>query len=250
MGALDERSLVEQTAELLWYAGDGSSPGCPRPCRVGARTGSAGRRDLIIPVFVDDEGLHVAVAQPSDELRFVLAETSGHSVRLRLAPMSDIRWAIDRSYQAIGRVDQAVQLFEAVEVSKKRPVVVERTATVDDALGHSGRDRQPSVPRCLGRPHRAVGQRDVRPLPDRRGPQGRARASGLDGHRFGQSHQDHGEHQHRRRSHTGWPFSVEVDGNPTDVRVATVATIWVKSARSASWTRSARYCVLRCPKPN
>ena len=70
-------------------------------------------------MHLDDDGLHVAVAQPSDDLRFLLAGTSGRSVRLTLAPMTDIRWAIDRSYQAIDSVDKMVQVFEAVEGTRK-----------------------------------------------------------------------------------------------------------------------------------
>ena len=65
----------------------------------------------------------MAVAQPSDDLRFLLTDISGQSVRLSLAPMTDIRWAIDRSYQAIDSVGKLVQAFEAVETTRKRPVV-------------------------------------------------------------------------------------------------------------------------------
>ena len=49
-----------------------------------------------------------------------------------LAPMTDIKWAIDRSYQAIGSVDKLVQAFEAVEGSCKRLVETETTPIVTE----------------------------------------------------------------------------------------------------------------------
>ena len=49
----------------------------------------------------------------------------------------------------------------------------------------------------LRRAHRAVAGRDLRPLPHRRRPQGRAGAPDRHGRRAGQPHQDHGGDQHR-----------------------------------------------------
>ena len=77
---------------------------------------------MAIPISLHDDGLHVAVAEPSDSLRFLLSEKSGHPVRLLLAPPSDVLWAIDSNYRAIGGVAQLVQAFEAVEGSRKRVV--------------------------------------------------------------------------------------------------------------------------------
>ena len=79
------------------------------------------REHLAMPIRLDDDGLHVAVSdRPSEELRLVLSQTSGHPVRLTLAPVTDIRWAIDSSYRAIGGVDKLVEAFEAVETTRKR----------------------------------------------------------------------------------------------------------------------------------
>jgi hypothetical protein len=40
-----------------------------------------------------------------------------------LAPMSDVIWAIDSNYRAIGSVGKLVEAFEAVEGSRKRRVL-------------------------------------------------------------------------------------------------------------------------------
>ena len=130
MEALQERTLVDELADYFGMPVTDLRRDTPDPAAVALVPEAMAREQMAIPVHVDADGLHVAVAQPSDDLRFLLAETSGHSVRLRLAPLSDIRWAIDRSYQAIGSVDRLVQAYEAVEGSRKRATVsVESQAT-------------------------------------------------------------------------------------------------------------------------
>ena len=120
MGALDERGLVDALADFFGLPVTDLRRHTPFPEAIALIPEEIAREHLVIPVHLDGDGLHVAVAQPSDDLRFLLAETSGHSVRLTLAPMTDIKWAIDRSYQAIGSVDKLVQAFEAVEGTRKR----------------------------------------------------------------------------------------------------------------------------------
>src|SRR5208283_4423002 len=112
MGALDERGLVDALADFYGMSVTDLRRNTPFPEALALVPEEIAREHLVIPVKLDDDGLHVAVAQPSDVLRFLLAETSGRSVRLTLAPMTDIQWAIDRSYQAIGSVDKLVQVFE------------------------------------------------------------------------------------------------------------------------------------------
>ena len=119
MGALDERGLVDALADFFGLPVTDLRRDTPDPEALALVPEEVAREHLVIPVHLDDDGLHVAVAQPSDDLRFLLAETSGHSVRLSLAPLTDIQWAIDRSYQAIDSVDKLVQAFEAVEGAAK-----------------------------------------------------------------------------------------------------------------------------------
>ena len=123
IGALDERSLVDALADFFDMPVTHLRRDAPDPAALALVPEQLAREHLAIPVHLDGDGLRVAVAQPSDDLRFLLTETNGHSVRLQLAPMSDIRWAIDRSYQAIGGVGKMVQAFEAVEGTRKRDAV-------------------------------------------------------------------------------------------------------------------------------
>ncbi len=231
MGALEERSLVEALADFFGMPVTDLRRDAPDPGALALVPETLAREHLAIPVFVDSEGLHVAVAQPSDELRFVFAETSGRSVRLRLAPMSDIRWAIDRSYKAIGKVDRAVQAFEAVEVMRKRPVAKTTTVSVDEdapvvqvvdsILTQALRDRASDVhiepsDNVIYVRYRIDGVlKDVLELPTSMG-------TGLVSRIKIMANINIVE---KRRSQDG-QFSVEIDGNPTDVRVATVSTIW------------------------
>ena len=120
MDALDERTLVDALADYFGLDVTDLRRDVPDPAALAMIPEDVAREYLAIPVRLEDRTLTVAVAQPSDDLRFLLSETSGCSVRLRLAPLSDIRWAIDRTYQAIGSLDQYVQAFEAVETTRRR----------------------------------------------------------------------------------------------------------------------------------
>ncbi len=231
MGALDERSLVDALADYFGMAVTDLRRDTPNPAALALVPEELAREHLAIPVHVDDEGLHVAVAQPSDDLRFLLAETSGHSVRLRLAPMSDIRWAIDRSYQAIGGVDKMVQVFEAVETTKKRVIKTDGPATVtenapvvqvvDSILTQAVRDRasdvhiEPSDNVIYVRFRIDGALKDVLELPFSMGTGLVSRIKIMAGIDIVE----------KRRSQDG-QFTTEIDGNATDVRVATCAVIW------------------------
>ncbi|MGA2473899.1 MAG: pilus assembly protein PilB, partial [Acidimicrobiales bacterium] len=92
MGALDERGLVDALADFFGMPVTDLRRDTPDPEALALVPEAISRENLAIPIRVDDDGLHVAVAQPSDDLRFLLAGTSGKSVRLSLAPMTDIRW--------------------------------------------------------------------------------------------------------------------------------------------------------------
>ncbi len=121
IGALDERGLADALADFFGMPVTDLRKDTPEPSALALVPADVARDNLAIPIHLDDDGLHVAVAQPSDELRFLLSDVSGHSVRLSLAPMTDIRWAIDRSYQAIDSVGKLVQAFESVEGARKGP---------------------------------------------------------------------------------------------------------------------------------
>ena len=231
MGALDERGLVDALADFFGLPVTDLRRNTPFPEALALVPEEIAREHLVIPVHLDADGLHVAVAQPSDELRFLLAETSGHSVRLTLAPLTDIKWAIDRSYQAIDSVDKLVQAFEAVEGSRKRlvetesaPVVTENAPVVqvvDNILTQAVRDRasdvhiEPSQDVIYVRFRIDGALKDVLELPVTMGIGLVSRIKIMAGINIVE----------KRRSQDG-QFTTTIDGKDTDVRVATVATIW------------------------
>jgi type IV pilus assembly protein PilB len=234
MEVLDERGLVEALADFYGMPVTHLRRDAPDPAALALLPEALAREHLAIPVDLDEDALHVAVAQPSDDLRFLLTEASGHSVRLQLAPVSDIRWSIDRSYQAIGSVDKMVQAFEAVEGTRKRALKVQRTTTVsetapvvqvvDSIMTQAIRDRasdvhiEPSQDAVYVRFRIDGTLNDVLQLPVAMGTGLVSRIKIMAGIDIVE----------KRRSQDG-QFTSTVDGKDTDVRVATVASIWGES---------------------
>ena len=232
MGALDERSLVDALADFFEMPVTDLRRDTPDPMALALVPEAIAREHLAIPVHLGDDGLRVAVAQPSDELRFLLAATTGHSVRLTLAPMTDIRWAIDRSYQAIDSVNELVQAFVAVDASRNKrpaedetaPVVTENAPVVqvvDNILTQAVRDRasdvhiEPSQDVIYVRFRVDGALKDVLELPTSMGVGLISRIKIMADINIVE----------KRRSQDG-QFTTTIDGKETDVRVATVATIW------------------------
>jgi type IV pilus assembly protein PilB len=236
IGALDERSLVDALADYFDMPVTHLRRDAPDPAALALVPEHLAREHLAIPVHIDGDGLRVAVAQPSDDLRFLLTETTGHSVRLQLAPMSDIRWAIDRSYQAIGGVGKMVQAFEAVEGTRRRDARSEQAESVsvsadapvvqvvNSILTQAIRDRasdvhiEPSQDTIFVRFRIDGALKDVLELPVAMGMGLVSRIKIMAGIDIVE----------KRRSQDG-QFTSNVDGVDTDVRVATVATIWGES---------------------
>ncbi len=104
---------------------------------------SMAREHFLIPMALDEVGLHVAMAdQPSQELIALLGETSGTAIRPMLAPLSEIRRAIENNYRAIGGLDH---LVAGLRGRGRHPAAKPRHH--DSDAGCRGR-------RCTGRPGR------------------------------------------------------------------------------------------------
>ncbi len=220
----------------------------PEPAAVALVPEDVTRRFMVVPLRLDEQALHVAVAdRPTDELRTLLAQASEHSVDFVLAPEADIRWAIDSSYRAIGGVDQLVQAFEAVESARKKELEAPAAEVVDDdapvvqvvdrILTQAMRDRasdvhiEPSqdVVRVRFRIDGAL--KEVLLAARRHGP------------RSGQPHQDHGGHEHRRAPPS--PGRPAHDGDRRQAPTSGWPPSPPSGARSASCgssTRPARSC--------
>jgi len=232
MGALGQRDLVGALAEFFGMTTSDLRRDNPESAALALVPEALAREHLAMPIRLDDDGLHVAVAdKPSEELRLVLTQTSGHPVRLTLAPLTDIRWAIDSNYRAIGGVGKLVEAFEAVEETRKRTVDRSMTEEVaDDApvvqvvariLTQAKRDRasdvhiEPSqdIVRVRFRIDGAL--KEVLVLPGAMGVGLVSRIKIMAGMNIVE----------RRRSQDG-QLTTDVDGKSTDVRVSTAATIW------------------------
>jgi len=235
MGFIEERDVIDARAELYGMTVADLRQTTPEPEALALIPDSMAREHFVIPMKLDEVGLHVAMAeQPSAELLTLLGETSGNSIRPMLAPLSEIHRAIDNNYRAIGGLDQLVQAFEAVETTRRRTIDTAPTTTADivedDApvvqvvgriLTQAMRDRASDVHieptegglRVRYRIDGALKQ--VLMLPASMGVGLISRIKIMAGMNIVE----------RRRPQDG-QLRTEIDGREVDVRVATVSTIW------------------------
>ena len=144
LGALDERGLVEALADFFgvpvtdWL--DSPEPRHWRSCRqtspartaipsaskmTGARGHGPAKRRAAVPVV----------------------RRQRTSVRLSVAPMTDIRWAVDRSYQALDSVGKPSRPSKGRD-TRKRPVVEPRPAPSQRQCARRAGRRQHPDPGC------------------------------------------------------------------------------------------------------
>ena len=239
-GVVKERDLVDALAEFLGMVVADLRRFKPDAEALALVPEELARQHLVVPISLDDAGLRVAVAEPSDELRALLAEKTKSQVILMLAPLSDIRWAIDDNYQALGGVAQLVQAFEVVEGSTEeadRSIGVgrgrlrthpsSRSSTASSprpsatAPPTSTSSRSDDVVRVRFRIDGAL--KEVLVLPA-------SWVSGLVSRIKIMAGMNIVE---RRRPQDG-QLTTTIDGKDVDVRVATASTIWGEKLRHAS----------------
>src|ERR1700733_3308801 len=110
LGLLAEHDLTNVRAEITGLPVIDLRQVDPEPEALALIPDGLAREHLVIPIALDEVGLHVAMAdQPSPELGLLLAETSGTAIRPMLAPLSEIRHAIENNYRAIRGLDHLVQ---------------------------------------------------------------------------------------------------------------------------------------------
>ena len=234
MQVLGERDLIDARAELYGMAVADLRQTDPDPEALSLIPDAVAREHYVIPLILDGDGLHVAMAdEPSSELLILLGETSGTAIRPMLAPLVEIRRAIENNYRALGGLDHLVQAFEAVEGTRKRstdstsvtPDVVADDAPVVQVVGRiltqAMRDRASDVhiepaDRGIRVRYRIDGAlKEVLTLPSSMGVGLISRIKIMAGMNIVE----------RRRPQDG-QLRTEIDGREVDVRVATVATIW------------------------
>jgi type IV pilus assembly protein PilB len=234
MQVLDEHDLVAVRAELYGMGVADLRQTDPEPEALRLIPDAVAREHFVLPIALDDAGLHVAVADvPTVQLAALLVEQSGHAVNPILAPLSDIRRAIENNYRTIGGLDPLVQAFEATEGSRWRnldtktltPEVVADDAPVVQVVGRilvqAMRDRasdvhiEPSEAGIRVRYRIDGALKEVLTLPSSMGMGLISRIKIMAGMNIVE----------RRRPQDG-QLRTEIDGKEVDVRVATVATIW------------------------
>ena len=235
LGALSEQSLAHALAAYFGFDVANLRRDDVDAAVTSLLTEEVARDNMAFPVRLSSDGaLYVAVAEPSEEIRTILSQASGKTIKLLIAPLGDIRWAIDSNYRALGSVDKLVQAFESVEGSRRRtPDAVETEVVADDApvvqvvdriLTQAMRDRasdvhiEPSddIVRVRFRIDGAL--KEILQLPASMGP-------GLVSRIKIMSNMNIVE---RRRPQDG-QLTITIDGKEVDVRVATVATIMGES---------------------
>jgi len=195
---------------------------------------SVARERIAIPVRVEEGELFIAVAEPSNELRDELAKATKMSVRFLVAPLSDVRWAVDTNYRSIAHVEQLVKVFQSIEVTRKRPTDASDSdqsgddapvvQVVDSILTQAMRDRASDVHiepaddviRVRFRIDGAL--KEIIQLPASIGPGLVSRIKVMANMNIVE----------RRRPQDG-QLAITIDGREVDVRVSTVATIMGES---------------------
>ncbi len=232
MGVIGERDLTEVLGEVYGLPVVDIRRDTPSAEAIALVPEDVTRRFMVVPLRVEEQALRVAVAdQPSEELKTLLSQVSERPVEFVLAPESDVQWAIDSTYRAIGGVDRLVQAFEQVEGARKRetesvaPEVVDDNApivqVVSRILTQAKRDRasdvhiEPSqdVVRVRFRIDGAL--KEILMLPAAMGLGLVSRIKIMAGMNIVE----------RRRPQDG-QLTIDIDGMNTDVRVATASTIW------------------------
>jgi len=234
IGALSDQALAHALAAFFGFEVANLRRENIDPAVTALLPEEVAREYSAFPVRITDDGLYVAVAEPSDGLQRTLSERSGHPVRLLIAPLSDVRWAIDSNYRAIGSVEKLVHLFESVEGSRRKNVETTGNELVaDDApvvqvvdriLTQAMRDRasdvhiEPSedIVRVRFRIDGAL--KEILQLPAAIGPGLVSRIKIMANMNIVE----------RRRPQDG-QLTIDIDGKDVDVRVATVATIMGES---------------------
>ena len=229
LGAIDDFDLARVLSSRLDLALADLRKDTPEDDAIALIPESLARAHVAIPVRKTEIGLQMAMADPQDDAAVqTLADAAGTSVIRMVAPPSDIRRAIDKSYRALAGVGRHVDAFLAAEAITAR--TVEESDAGGDApvvqvvnliVTQGARDRasdihiEPQETRVRVRYRIDGALHDVLALPANMGPSVVSRIKVLAGMDIVE----------RRKPQDG-QMAVEVDGRPLDIRVATTTTIW------------------------
>jgi len=245
LGTITERQLVETLADQLHLPVVDLRLTVPTAEAIADLPEALARRFEVVPLRKTPAGLEIAVADTLNGSQSVLEEGIGGPVVPILAPLSDIRYAIDQAYLALDGVEQQVRAFASVVESRPKAeqpeLVVDANAPVVQVvmllITQAVRDRasdihiepQDGTVRVRFRIDGVL--REATRMPD-------SMADALISRIKVMADMNIVE---RRRSQDG-QMTTTVDDRPFDIRVATTATIWGEKAvlRILDKTRSLR----------
>jgi type IV pilus assembly protein PilB len=229
MGLLDEEQLAEVLAEQMGLPIADLREQAPEPDALALVSETIAREQLIVPLIIDGDVLHVATAEPNEQVLHLLAKTTGKKISLYVAPRGDVISVLNRSYRALADIDRHIDAFTkterarpgaqvtAVETAPDSPVVQVVNKVITQAL----RDRASDIhiepqDASLRIRYRIDGSlHDALALPAEIGQALVSRIKILAGMNIVE----------RRRPQDG-QISMNVDGRDIDIRVATTSTIW------------------------
>jgi type IV pilus assembly protein PilB len=229
MGLLDDRQLAQVLAEQRSLDVVDLRRTVPETAATDLLAEKVARHLLAIPVSVDDEGVLVAVADPTDATHAELRQAIDRPVRLAVAAQSDILRAIGNSYRVLTAIDSQVEAFQAKDQLRKDVVEVGTAVASDFApvvqvvqllITQALRDRasdihieaQEGAVRVRYRIDGAL--HDAMSLPEAMGPAIVSRIKILGDMNIVE----------RRRPQDG-QISMDIEGREVDIRVSTLATI-------------------------
>ena len=201
----------------------------PDPAAAALMTESMARALSAIPLSADDEGVVVAVADPSPSIVQSLREVIDGRVTVKVATQSDITMAIGQSYRALSGVAPQVKAFqvrdsqykdenrvEAIVVSEDAPVVQVVRLMITQGLRDRASDIhiEPQAEQVRVRYRVDGALHDVLDLPGSMGPAIISRVKIMAGMNIVE----------RRRPQDG-QISMEVEGREVDIRVATTSVV-------------------------
>jgi type IV pilus assembly protein PilB len=128
LGAIDDFDLARVLATRLNLPLADLRQSTPEDDAIALVPEAMARANVAIPVRRTDDGLQVAMAFPQDTAAVdQMRGSAGVAVVPMIAPPSDIRRAIDKSYRALAGVCRHVDAFLAAEA------ITARTVTESDA---------------------------------------------------------------------------------------------------------------------
>ncbi|HEY3672875.1 MAG TPA: ATPase, T2SS/T4P/T4SS family [Acidimicrobiia bacterium] len=236
-GFLTDRELMQALSDQLHLPLIDLRRTLPTDEALASLPESVVRSTQALPMRVADEGVAVAMAgPPTDDELAKLEAAAGRRVSVVLAPVSDIRQLIDRSYRAMAGMDRIVEAFQGEEAARpdggtgaaitlsiddNAPVVQVVTRILTEAVRDRASDihvePQGDELRIRFRVDGAL--HDATTLPGNMAQSLVSRLKIMAGLNIVE----------RRRAQDG-QFEAHVDGRALDVRITTAATIWGEKA--------------------